>query len=95
MSLVIHDPDEWETVTELRPCTACGGDLARCTGSCNGMLSVGSKRRDPLETARIRAGRSHAREDAVLAEARAILARRGVTASPNPMECRTADAAGP
>jgi hypothetical protein len=73
----IIDEDEYETVFDSRPCTTCKGNLSKCTGvGCNGHFSIGSRRRDPAEIARLRAERQAKREDAVLAEADAIRARR-------------------
>ena len=73
---ILYDEDEFETVTESRPCTSCDGDLRKCNGGCNGYFSMGQRRRDPAEVRRIKAEREKAREDAVLAEADLIRARR-------------------
>ena len=70
------DQDEWELVTESRPCTACGGDMKKCNGMCNGMFSAGHRRRDPADVARIKADRLRKEEDAILARAEAIKAAR-------------------
>jgi hypothetical protein len=74
---LIHDPDEFEAVTESRPCTSCGGDPSKCNGGCNGMASFGLKRRSPEEVARIKAERRKQEENEILAQADAIRARRG------------------
>lgn len=74
---ILYDPDEWETITESRTCTSCGGDRSKCDGGCNGMFSLGQRRRDPAEVAKIKAERQRKHEEAVLAEADAIRARRG------------------
>ncbi len=74
---ILYDPDEWETVTSSRPCSACGDDLRRCNGMCNGSYSATQRRRPPEVVARIKAEKQRAREDAILAEAEAILRRRG------------------
>lgn len=71
-----YDEDEYETVVTSRPCTACGGDLKKCNGGCNGMASMSSVRRAHEEVRRIKAERQQKYEDAVLAEAEAIKARR-------------------
>lgn len=71
-----YDPDEWEVVTESHPCTACGGDLSKCNGMCNGSAYVGQRRRAPEDVARIKAEKQRADEDAILAEADAIRRRR-------------------
>jgi hypothetical protein len=76
---IFLDPDEWETVTDSRPCTNCGGDLGQCNGACNGSFGVGQRRRAPEEVARIKAERRRAHEDKILAEADAIRARRAAT----------------
>ena len=64
MSWQIWDEDEWEPVFETTP-TSC---------------SMGRRRRDPAEVARIKAERERKREDEILAQADAIRARRGVLA---------------
>lgn len=73
---IYHDPDEYEAVVTSRPCTACGGDHRKCNGGCNGSVSYGTRRRAPEEVAKIKAERERAREDAILAEAEIIKARR-------------------
>jgi hypothetical protein len=70
------DPDEWEFVATSRPCTACGGDLGPCSGMCNGTLGSGQRRRAAKEVAAIKAKRQREHEEAVLAEADVIKARR-------------------
>jgi hypothetical protein len=73
----IHfDEDEWETVSEHRACTTCGGDLRKCNGGCNGSSGYGMRRRDPKDVAAIKAKRQREHEDKILAEADAIRARR-------------------
>lgn len=73
----IHfDEDEWESVTEVRPCTACNGDRRRCDGRCNGSFSSGLRRRSQAEVARIKAERRRADEDSILKKADAIRAHR-------------------
>lgn len=76
MSWIIWDEDEWETVCESRPCSSCGGDLRKCNGHCNGMGSMGQRRRAPEDVARIKAEKRRVHEAAILAEADAIRARR-------------------
>lgn len=74
----IHwDEDEWEAVIHRRPCTACGGDMRKCRGGCNGSSGFGWKRREPGEVARIKADRLRAEEDEILARAAVIRAKRG------------------
>lgn len=76
MSHFVLDDADWETVVERRPCAACDGGKKPCRGGCNGMLSIGTRRRDPVEAAKIKAERERKREDAILEEADAIRARR-------------------
>lgn len=70
------DEDEFETVVTSRPCTGCNGDRTKCHGQCNGAFWLGSRRRLPSEIKAIKAARLTARENAILAEADAIRARR-------------------
>lgn len=71
------DEDAMETVIHSRPCTACGGALRLCRGvGCNGSFGISSRPRDPAEIREIKAKRQRDHEEAVLAEASAILARR-------------------
>lgn len=72
------DEDMYEPVSEHRPCTACGGDLRKCNGGCNGMSSFGWRVRSPEEVAKIKADRLKKQEDDILAQADAIRARRSV-----------------
>ncbi len=72
MSWFHYDPDEYETVVESRACTCCG----RCVGRCNGMLSIGQRRRSREEVARIKAERRRKEEDEILAKADSIRATR-------------------
>jgi len=75
----IYDEDEFETITHHRPCTNCGGNLGRCRGvGCNGSFGIGSRRRAPDEIRAIKERRRLEHEDAILAEAEAIRARRGI-----------------
>lgn len=73
---ILYDPDEYETVYESSPCTACGGDMRKCNGGCNGSGSLTTRRRRPAEVALIKAKRRKEHENAVLAEAAAIRQRR-------------------
>ncbi len=74
---ILYDEDEFETVVTMRPCTSCGGNLGKCRGvGCNGSSGIGSRRRSPDEVKTIKADRQRKHEDAVLAEADAIRARR-------------------
>lgn len=73
---ILYDPDEYETVIDSRTCTTCGGDLKKCDGGCNGMFSLGSRRRPASEVREIKAARQREAEDAILAQADAIRARR-------------------
>lgn len=73
---ILHDPDEYEMVSHSRVCTACNGDLRKCNGMCNGSSGYSLVRRKPEEVARIKAEKRKAHEDAILAEADAIRARR-------------------
>ena len=74
MSWMLHDPDEWETISSYTPCS-CGG-LANCNGCCNGSAGVGTRRRAPEDIARIKAEKRRQHEESVLAEAAQIMARR-------------------
>jgi hypothetical protein len=75
---ILYDEDEWETVSTSRPCTTCQGDRRKCHGvGCNGMASIGSRRRAPEEVAKIKAERRRKEEDEILAKAAAIRFRRG------------------
>jgi hypothetical protein len=78
VSYIFVDEDEWETVTESRPCRSCGGDLWKCDGRCSGAFSVGQRRRAPEEVARIKAERRRKEEDEILARADAIRVARGL-----------------
>lgn len=74
----IHfDEDEYETVTESRPCTGCNGDRNKCHGQCNGYASISSRRRPEHEIRAIKDARRIARENEIIAEAAAIKVRRG------------------
>jgi hypothetical protein len=81
MSYILHDPDEWETVSEYRPCTACRGDLGKCNGCCNGMAGYSQRRRAAAEIAAIKAKRQREHEDKILAEAELIKLRRNTPVS--------------
>lgn len=78
MSYILHDPDEWETVTTSTPCAACGGDIRKCNGMCTGSMSMGQRRRAPEEVARIKAERRRREEDAILVQAETIRAQRAI-----------------
>jgi hypothetical protein len=65
----VHDPDEWETVSESK---ITGYMFGHPIGSC----SMGLRRRDPADVAKIKEAKRLAHEDAILAEADAIRARR-------------------
>ena len=69
MSHIVWDPDEWESVSTH----TSYGTIA---GVPQGASSVGWRRRSPEEIAKIRADRQRAEDDAVLARADAIRARR-------------------
>lgn len=69
--------DAHETVVHSRPCTSCAGQMWKCRGiGCNGSFGIGSRPRGPDEIRAIKAERQRKHEDAVLAEANAIRARR-------------------
>lgn len=74
-----HDPDEWESVVETRPCS-CGGypgsETCRLPGACNGSSSYSMKRRDPAEVAKIKADKRRKEEDEILLQAEAIKRQR-------------------
>lgn len=70
-----HDPDEWETVVKMTPCTACNGDLAKCNGMCNGSSSYSYKRRTPEDIAAIKEEKRRIRDAEILAEAQVIMER--------------------
>lgn len=65
----------FEAITHSRACTACNGDLRKCNGHCNGMLSFGTALRAPVERERLRAERMKREENEILAKADAIRAR--------------------
>jgi hypothetical protein len=71
-----HDEDEWQVKVTHRPCTGCDGDRSRCHGQCNGMSGYSLVRRDPAEVKKIKDERRRKRENDILAEAEAIIARR-------------------
>lgn len=73
---IMYDEDEYETVISSRACTTCGGDRKKCDGSCNGHFGMSQVRRPPDEVKKIKAERERKRQDAVLAEADLIRARR-------------------
>jgi hypothetical protein len=74
---MLYDEDEFETIVTSRPCTSCGGDRGKCRGiGCNGSFGMGSRRRSNEEIRKIKTERQRKHEDAVLAEADAIRARR-------------------
>jgi hypothetical protein len=76
MRLTPHDDDEYEVVTHSRVCTFCNGDLRKCNGGCNGSAGYSMVRRPDEEIRRLKAKRRMETEDAILAEAAAIKARR-------------------
>ena len=73
MNWILYDPDEFETVIERQ-------SYGEMFGHPFGSVSVGQRRRDPEEVARIKAEKRRAHEDAVLAEADAIRAARALLA---------------
>lgn len=74
MSWLYHDEDEWEPTSTHRPCTGCID--GKCSGRCNASGSIGCRRRDPAEVARIKADRLRREEDEILRRADAIRSRR-------------------
>lgn len=70
MSWILYDPDEWEAKSEY---TSYGKDTF---GNPIGSASYSLVRRSPEEIAAIKAQKRREHEDAVLAEAAAIQARR-------------------
>ncbi len=75
MSHIHLDPDEYETVVERRACS-CNG---KCDGRCNGMLSIGQRRRPWADVMKIKAARRRQEEDEILARAIEIKRSRGET----------------
>lgn len=75
MSYAIHDPDEWVWVPGKSEIT---GTFPGTNVPFGWVTSGHLERRDPAEVSRIRAERERAREEAVLAEADLIRARRAV-----------------
>ena len=73
---MMYDADEYELTHDYTACRSCAGDMTKCNGMCTGRVSVGYRRRDPAEVFAIKAARERSREDAVLAEAALIHARR-------------------
>lgn len=79
---ILYDEDEFETVTEYRPCSTCNGDLRKCTGACDGMVSVSRRRRPYTEVVAIKDRKRREREDAILTEAEIIKAKRASLTPP-------------
>lgn len=74
---ILHDEDEYELIIHNRVCTSCNGDLRKCRGvGCNGSGGYSLVKRPFSEVVKIKAKREKEREDAILAEADAIRARR-------------------
>ena len=75
----VWDPDWYEAVLTSTPCT-CGGNLLAWTcvapGCCNASASMMMVPRSPEDYAKIKAEKQRAHEEAILAEADAIRARR-------------------
>lgn len=74
VSWIYRDPDEWETVVEIRPCTGCID--GKCTSRCNGSGSIGERRRSDAEVEAIKTARRLREEDLILRRAEAIRAAR-------------------
>jgi hypothetical protein len=69
VSFIIHDSDEWETVSS-------SGTYGSFAGVQLGWANCGQRRRAPEDVARIKAEKRRQHEDAVLAQAEAIKSRR-------------------
>lgn len=72
MSYYIHDPDEWENITESGSFAPAAQGMPSM-----GWFTSGQRRRAPEDVAKIKERKRIEREDAILAEADAIRARRG------------------
>lgn len=86
MSYIVHDPDEWETVSERRTCAYHRdhpGELLYI-GCCGCSSEAHQRRRSPEEVARIKAERKRREEDEILRRADAIRAARSATAPTPP-----------
>lgn len=75
--LIHHDPDEYETVVTRTVCSFHQRNPSQTYAGCTCSMGIGGKKRPPEEVQRIKAQREREREDAVLAEADEIRARRG------------------
>jgi len=76
--LIHHDPDEWETVSESYVCSFHQHNPGLPFAACCCSVIQSMRRRDPAIVAKIKADRMREHEDAVLAEAELIKARRGM-----------------
>lgn len=77
-----RDPDEWEPDISHSTCPWHKANPGKPFAGCTCSASYGMKRRDPAEVAAIKAKRRREHEDAVLAEADQIRARRAATTPP-------------
>lgn len=75
--LIYHDPDEHETVITRHICPLHKANPGKTYAGCTCSSSIGSRRRSPDEVAAIKGKRRREEEDAILAQADAIRARRG------------------
>lgn len=76
MSLIIHDPDEWEPVSEFRTCEYHKMHPGAPWPGCMCMANFGQRRRSPEAVAKIKAERQRLEEDEVLTRAERIRERR-------------------
>lgn len=79
--LIHHDPDEWKPTSGHRVCGFHQTHPGEAYAGCTCMSSFGQVRRDPAEVAAIKAQKRREHEDAVLAEAALIQARRDLQKS--------------
>lgn len=77
MSHTFYDEIEWETIVHHHPCTSCNGDSSKCRGGYNGSFGIRTQRRAQSEIDRLKAERQRKADDAILAQAEVIRARRG------------------
>lgn len=86
MMLIHYDEDMYETTHESHTCPYHKMNPGKSYAGCTCSFSVGSRLRPYDEYLALRAKREREREDAVLAEAEAIKARRGIATPLNKAE---------
>lgn len=76
MDVHIYDPDEWEPIVGSYTCFFHRANPKAHHPACTCYTGIRQMRRDPAEVARLKAERLRLHEDAILAQAEAIKARR-------------------